>query len=54
MEDEDAYACAIADVTLDLVVEDSVGRYTKSKNWFLSRRHSADDGKEAFGQPLIL
>jgi ankyrin repeat protein len=44
----------IADVSLDLVLEDDVEWYLESKNWFLSMRRFVDNGQRAFVRVPIL
>lgn len=53
LEAEDAWTDEIAPVTLDLVLEDEVETYLKSKNWFLPLRRFVDDGQGAFDRVPI-
>lgn len=48
VDDEGTWTDEIADVTLNLVLEDDVERYLESKNWFLPMRRFIDDGQGAF------
>jgi ankyrin repeat protein len=54
VEDEGTWTDEIADVTLDLVLEDDVEQYLESKNWFLPMRRFVDDGQGAFVRVPIL
>ncbi|TLD05667.1 hypothetical protein E2P81_ATG10630 [Venturia nashicola] len=53
-EDTCTYADDIADVTLDLVLEDDVEQYLESKNWFLPMRRFVDNGAGAFERVPIM
>jgi ankyrin repeat protein len=54
MENDDTWTDEIADVTLDLVLEDDVEIYLESKNWFLPMRRFIDDGRGAcFHVPIM-
>ena len=54
MEEGDTWTDEIAEVTLDLVLEDDVEQYLESKNWFLPMRRFVDDGQGAFVRVPIL
>jgi len=54
MVEAENWSDEIADVTLDLVLEDDLERYLESKNWFLPMRRFVDDGQGAFARVPIL
>ena len=54
VEDDETWTDEIADVTLDLVLEDDVEMYLESKNWFLPMRRFVDDGQGAFVRVPIM
>jgi ankyrin repeat protein len=53
-EENNIWTDEIADITLDLVLEDDVERYLESKNWFLPLRRFFDDGQGAFVRVSIM
>jgi hypothetical protein len=52
--EEDTFTDDIADVTLDLLLEEEVEQYLESKCWFLPRRRFIDDGRGGFERVSIM